>query len=193
MQRSERAPLPMPPRFPFPCRQSRRPSPVPCYLSTCGCKTPHRGVAAPTQTTIRMDWLARSQSMRMCHIRASLFRARVVHCDAADRGSCVRCHAPATCGHPAREKCVRGSLLLRCEGKDPLRRRHTEGQQQSKDREIARVRGGWGAHRTRRSSISQPTKRMSKNSRAFRRRTARTLEFQVAHDVLVGRPKSRTQ
>ena len=38
-------------------RPSRRPSPVPCNPSTCGCKTPHRGVAAPTQTTIRMDWL----------------------------------------------------------------------------------------------------------------------------------------
>ena len=75
MQRSERAPLPMPPRFLAANRISRRPSPVPCYLSTCGCKTPHRGVAAPTQTTIRMDWLE-ANPCGCVHIRTSLFRAR---------------------------------------------------------------------------------------------------------------------
>ena len=55
-------------------RPSRRPSHAPCYPSTCGCKTPHRGVAAPTQTTIRMDWLE-ANPCGCVHIRTSLFRA----------------------------------------------------------------------------------------------------------------------
>ena len=56
-------------------RPSRRPSPMTCNPSTCGCKTPHRGVAAPTQTTIRMDWLE-ANPCGCLHIRASPFRAR---------------------------------------------------------------------------------------------------------------------
>ena len=78
--------------------------------------------------------LARSQSMRMCPHPNIAFSSARIRCDAADRGSRVRHHPPASGAHPAREKHVLTDQKRRRKGEDPLRRRHTEGQQQSKDR-----------------------------------------------------------
>ena len=100
--------------------------------------------------------------MRMSPHPSVAFSSAPVRCDAADRRSRVRCHPPALDGHPAQQKRVRGFLLLRPKGKDPLRRRHTEGQQQSKDRERARARGGWGGWCAGLMCVPPPTNRMSK-------------------------------
>ena len=61
------------------------------------------------------------------------FPSALAHCDAADCRARVRCYPLASCANPAREVGVRGALLLRFEGKYPLQRRHTDGQQKLKD------------------------------------------------------------
>ena len=100
--------------------------------------------------------------MRMCPHPNIAFSSARIRCDAADRGSRVRHHPPASGGHPAREKHVLADQKRRRKGEDPLRRRHTEGQQQSKDRESARARGGWGGWCAGLMCVPPPTNRMSK-------------------------------
>jgi hypothetical protein len=65
-----------------------------------------------------------------------------VHHHSAHRCSHVRRHPSASYGHSIRENDVRAALLLRFEGKGPLRRGRTEGQRQSKYLKGARARGG---------------------------------------------------
>ena len=100
--------------------------------------------------------------MRMCPHPNIAFSSARIRCDAADRGSRVRHHPPASGGHPAHEKHVLTDQKRRRKGEDPLRRRHTEGQQQSKDRESARARGGWGGWCAGLMCVPPPTNRMSK-------------------------------